>query len=96
MARYIHRIGAPSIGRGNHPLIIVDSGTLNPELYGSELFGHERGAFTGASRTRMGRILQADGGDLFLDEIGNIPADVQAGLLRVLEYREVVPTRLQS
>ncbi|MBV9124243.1 MAG: sigma 54-interacting transcriptional regulator [Planctomycetes bacterium] len=88
LARYIHRQGSP---QGEQPLVVVDSGALSSQLYGSELFGHRRGAFTGADRDRTGRIVQADGGDLFLDEVGNMPADVQAGLLRVLEQREVTP-----
>lgn len=88
MARYVHRHGPQAAAR---PLVVVDSGTLSPQLYASELFGHRRGAYTGADRDRKGRILQADGGDLFLDEIGNMPMDVQVGLLRVLEQREVTP-----
>jgi len=87
MARYIHRHSANRRGR----LVVVDSGTLSPTLYASELFGHMRGAFTGADRDRRGRVIEADGGDLFLDEIGNMPVDVQAGLLRVVEQHEVVP-----
>jgi len=73
------------------PFVIVDSGVLNPNLYASELFGHKKGAFTGADRDQQGRIIQANGGDLFLDEIGNMPLEVQLGLLRVLEYHEVTP-----
>jgi len=88
LARYIHRHGSQDVAR---PYVVVDSGALNPQLYASELFGHKRGSFTGADRDRKGRILQANGGDLFLDEIGNMPMDVQVGLLRVLEQREVVP-----
>lgn len=88
LARFIHR-HSPADSR--RQLVVVDSGTLSPQLYASQLFGHVRGAFTGADRDQIGRIVQAAGGDLFLDEIGNIPADVQAGLLRVLEYREVTP-----
>lgn len=82
LARYIHdeRLGSES-----SPFIEVDSGALSSELYASELFGHKRGAFTGADRDRMGKIQQADGGDLFLDEIGNMPVEVQMGLLRVTE-----------
>jgi DNA-binding NtrC family response regulator len=82
LARYIHE---ERLGRESHPFIEVDSGALSSELYASELFGHKRGAFTGADRDRMGRIQQADGGDLFLDEIGNMPLEVQMGLLRVTE-----------
>jgi DNA-binding NtrC family response regulator len=87
MARYIHRHSSRRRGK----LVVVDSGTLSPTLYGSELFGHTRGAFTGADRERRGRIAEADRGDLFLDEIGNMTLDVQAGLLRVIEEHEVVP-----
>ena len=78
------------VSRGE-PYVVVDSGALNPSLYASELFGHRRGSFTGADSARVGKIVLADGGDLFLDEIGNMPRDVQAGLLRVLEQREVMP-----
>jgi DNA-binding NtrC family response regulator len=88
LARYIHLQGA----KGKRaPFVTVDSGTLSANLFASELFGHVRGAFTGADRDRRGRIIEANAGDLFLDEIGNMPSDVQAGLLRVLESREVVP-----
>jgi DNA-binding NtrC family response regulator len=88
LAAYLHAAGTKSVTR---PWVVVDSGALSPELYGSELFGHVRGAFTGAVGERIGRIAQADGGDLFLDEIGNMPGDVQAGLLRVLQNGVVVP-----
>ncbi|MEQ1947229.1 MAG: sigma 54-interacting transcriptional regulator [Bryobacteraceae bacterium] len=91
LARYIHRHSVPS-----SPYIVIDSGTLNPQLYASELFGHRRGSFTGADSARTGKISLASGGDLFLDEIGNMPPDVQAGLLRVLEQREVTPLGAQS
>jgi DNA-binding NtrC family response regulator len=87
-ARYIHRQSEQDTLR---PFVTIDSGTLNPQLYASELFGYKRGAFTGADRDRKGRIAEADGGDLFLDEIGNMPPDVQIGLLRVLEQGEVTP-----
>jgi DNA-binding NtrC family response regulator len=70
---------------------VVDSGVLTPSLYASELFGHRRGAFTGAESARTGKIVLADRGDIFLDEVGNMPIDVQAGLLRVLDQREVMP-----
>jgi transcriptional regulator with AAA-type ATPase domain len=94
LAEYINRCGAPEEKR--RPLVVVDSGTLTPALYASELFGHVKGAFTGADRERQGRIVQADGGDLFLDEIGNMPPDVQTGLLRVLEGRLVTPLGASS
>jgi len=71
--------------------VAVDAGALPPELYASELFGHLRGAFTGATANRVGKIELASGGDLFLDEIGNMPADVQKGMIRVLQDRHVVP-----
>jgi DNA-binding NtrC family response regulator len=86
LASYIH-----SESRSAGPYVVVDSGVLSPPLYASELFGHRRGAFTGADSARTGKIVLADGGDLFLDEIGNMPIDVQAGLLRVLDQREVTP-----
>lgn len=93
LAEYINRNG-PSKARGR--LVCVNAAGLMPQLYASELFGHMRGAFTGADRDREGRIVQADGGDLFLDEIASMPLDVQAGVLRTLEYREVVPVGPQA
>lgn len=89
LAAYINRNAQK--GAGRRPLVTVDSGALQPNLFASELFGHVKGAYTGADRDREGRIAQADGGDLFLDEIGNMPPDVQTGLLRVLETRVVTP-----
>ena len=88
LAKYLHR---ESESGNERPLVVVDSGSLSPELYASTLFGHRRGAFTGANENRQGSIQEADGGDLFLDEIGNMPPPVQSGLLRVLEYRRVQP-----
>ncbi len=88
LAAYLHR-NSPE--RKDGPFVAVDSGALSGELYGSELFGHRKGAFTGAGSDRTGRIVQASGGDLFLDEIANMPADVQTGLMRVLQERNVVP-----
>ncbi len=88
IASFINRNNRKNV---NIPFVIVDSGVLNPNLYASELFGHKRGAFTGADRDQQGRIIQADEGDLFLDEIGNMPLEVQLGILRVLEYHEVTP-----
>src|SRR5213078_4943529 len=64
LAHYIHRHSTTERG----PLVVVDSGTLSSSLFASELFGYRRGAFTGAERDYSGKILQADGGDLFLDE----------------------------
>jgi DNA-binding NtrC family response regulator len=85
-------INGCEMGRGQpRPLVTVDSGSLSSSLYASELFGHLKGAYTGADRERQGRIVQANGGDLFLDEIGNMPSDVQSGLLRAIESRVVAP-----
>lgn len=89
LARYINQCAA-SEGR-KRPLVAVDSGALTPSLYYSELFGHTKGSFTGALSKHQGLVAKADGGDLFFDEIGNMPMDVQAGLLRVLETRVVMP-----
>lgn len=74
--------------RANAPFVSVNTGGLSDTLVDSELFGHERGAFTDARTERIGRFEVADGGTLFLDEIANMPAAVQARLLRVLETRE--------
>jgi DNA-binding NtrC family response regulator len=74
--------------RRNKPFIAVNVGALPDTLLESELFGHEKGAFTGAAERRLGRFELADGGTIFLDEIGEIPASTQVKLLRVLEERE--------
>ena len=74
--------------RRNKPFIAVNLGALPETLLESELFGHEKGAFTGAAERRLGRFELADGGTLFLDEIGEIPLGTQVKLLRVLEERE--------
>ncbi len=84
VAHAIHQIGR----RKSRPFIIVDCGAIVETLFESELFGHERGAFTGANAQLIGRIEQADGGTLFLDEIGNISTTVQAKLLRALQEGE--------
>lgn len=70
--------------RANRPFIAINTAAIPKDLLESELFGHERGAFTGATAQRRGRFEQADGGTLFLDEIGDMPADLQTRLLRVL------------
>jgi len=71
--------------RSNRPLIRVNCASIPRELYESEFFGHVKGAFTGASKDRVGRFELADGGTLFLDEVGEIPLDLQSKLLRVLQ-----------
>ena len=80
-ARAIHAAS----GRRNGPLVVVNCGAIPEELIESELFGHEKGAFTHALATRDGAFAQANGGTLFLDEVGELPVAVQATLLRVLE-----------
>jgi two-component system nitrogen regulation response regulator GlnG len=80
VARALHRHSP----RAAKPFIAINTAAIPKELLESELFGHERGAFTGAQAMRRGRFEQADGGTLFLDEIGDMPADLQTRLLRVL------------
>lgn len=75
--------------RRNGPFLKVNCGAITPSLLSSELFGHEKGAFTGAHTTRRGYFEQANGGTLFLDEIGEMPQEAQVHLLRVLESRYV-------
>ena len=75
--------------RAEGPLVVFDCSSVAPSLAESELFGHERGAFTGAVTARAGVFEQADGGSIFLDELGELPKDLQPKLLRVLERREV-------
>jgi len=85
IARSIHY----NSGRRTAPFVIVNCAALAETLLESELFGHERGAFTGADKRREGRFRQADGGTLFLDEIGETSPGMQAKLLRVLQEREI-------
>ena len=80
VARALHRHSQ----RANKPFIAINTASIPKDLLESELFGHERGAFTGAQAMRRGRFEQADGGTLFLDEIGDMPPDLQTRLLRVL------------
>ncbi|HEY7424424.1 MAG TPA: sigma-54 dependent transcriptional regulator [Gemmataceae bacterium] len=87
IARAIHRYSA----RRDRPFLPVHVAALNPNLVESELFGHTRGAFTGATQARPGLLALADGGTVFLDELADIPLPVQVKLLRVLEHNEVLP-----
>jgi DNA-binding NtrC family response regulator len=87
IARAIHEHSFVSEG----PLVTVNCGALDRNLVRSELFGHSRGAFTGATERRTGAFDAADGGTLFLDEIGELPLDVQPILLRALETRTITP-----
>jgi two-component system, NtrC family, response regulator GlrR len=86
-AEAIHREST----RRDGPFVVIDCGAIPPQLLESELFGHERGAFTGAVNTRRGAFQAASGGSIFLDEIGELGLDLQPKLLRALERREVKP-----
>jgi DNA-binding NtrC family response regulator len=85
VAQTIHSLSP----RAGGELVVFDCGAVPPNLIESELFGHEKGSFTGAVMTRQGLFEQADGGTLFLDELGELPLDLQPKLLRALEQREV-------
>jgi DNA-binding NtrC family response regulator len=84
-AQAIHQASA----RRDKPFLTVDCGAIPPDLLESELFGHEKGAFTGAAQRRIGAFEEANGGTVFLDEMGELPAELQPKLLRVLEAREI-------
>jgi DNA-binding NtrC family response regulator len=85
VARAVHALSARSAG----PFVVLDCGAIPPSLIESELFGHEKGAFTGAHAARPGAFERAHGGTIFLDELGELRLDLQPKLLRVLENREV-------
>ncbi len=86
IARLLHSMS----DRAQQPFIAVNCGALSETLIESELFGHEKGSFTGAATSRAGWFEAADGGTLFLDEVGDLPLSIQVKLLRVLQEREVV------
>ena len=87
VAREIHRLSR----RSGQPMVSIDLGATNETLFESELFGHVKGAFTGAAGERIGRLKAADHSTLFLDEVGNLPLHLQPKLLTALEQRQVVP-----
>src|SRR5256714_15431301 len=87
VARALHRHSV----RAAQPFVAINTAAIPKDLLESELFGHERGAFTVAQSSRRGRFEQADGGTLFLDEIGDMPPDLQVRLLRVLADGEYYP-----
>lgn len=86
VARHVHNLSA----RRNRPFVAVNCGAFSESLVEAELFGHEKGAFTGALGAKAGWFEEANGGTLFLDEIGDLPMSIQVKLLRVLQEREVV------
>ncbi len=87
VAKSLHQLSA----RSGKPFIPVNCGSIPKELVESELFGHERGSFTGATQNKIGRFAAAEGGTIFLDEIGEMAPYSQTALLRVLQEREIVP-----
>ena len=87
LARAIHEASP----RKKRPFVVLDCGAVDAGLLSAELFGHERGAFTGAAGARRGKLAEADGGTLFIDEIGELPLDLQPKLLRALQSKEFTP-----
>src|SRR5258707_6969738 len=87
LARLIHELS----GRGDEPFLVVNCGALSTTLIESEMFGHARGAFTGADKNRIGKLEACGDGTLLLDEIDSLPLSLQAKLLRVVEERVFEP-----
>ena len=87
VAKRIHQLSK----RSEKPFVAIDCGAIPKELAASEFFGHKKGSFTGAIEDKVGAFIEADGGPIFLDEIGNLSYDVQVQLLRVLQERRVKP-----
>ncbi len=87
VARALHELS----NRAGNPFVAINCGALPAEIFESELFGHEQGAFTGARKTRVGRLEFATGGTVFLDEIEAMPFDMQVKLLRAIEHRQIEP-----
>jgi DNA-binding NtrC family response regulator len=87
VAKALHK----SSRRNRKPLVVVNCGALPPNIIESELFGHEKGSFTGALEKRIGKFEEADGGTIFLDEVGELPADLQVKFLRVIQQKEIQP-----
>ncbi|MCM2254199.1 MAG: sigma 54-interacting transcriptional regulator [Vicinamibacteria bacterium] len=87
LAHTVHELSR----RQERPLVVVDCSAISPSLIESDLFGHERGAFTGAHARKLGRLVQADGATVFLDEIGDIPLDLQSKLLRFVQEKQLTP-----
>jgi DNA-binding NtrC family response regulator len=92
LARAVHNAG----NRKSGPLVTLDCGAISPSLFVSELMGHERGAFTGADRTRPGAFERAHQGTLFIDEVGELPLEMQTALLGVIERRRVLRVGAKS
>jgi diguanylate cyclase (GGDEF)-like protein len=87
LAHTLHELS----GRRDKPVVVVDCGAIAPTLIESELFGHEKGAFTGAHTRKPGRLAQAEGATVFLDEIGELPTDLQSKLLRFVQEKQFTP-----